>query len=159
MTVIAAIPPENALKSLKDVSNNLNAGAHHTPLSGASGNSSSVPILSAVPKPACIFVSRLAPSTTADDVSKYIASKCNVPLNEGYSCVHLNSAADNRFVSSFKIFVDNKLAESLTQMAFWPAGSIVHEFVARKSKHFLGRNSPHAKRKINEKSTIKMSTD
>lgn len=88
--------------------------------------------LSAVPKPVCIFISRLAPSTVADDVARYISNKCNIDLNTGYKCVQLGPNDGSRLVSSFKIYTDVQLAKRLLENSFWPKDAVVHEFVPRK---------------------------
>lgn len=114
---------------------------------GSSENSLYTPTLHAIPKPMCIFVSRLAPHYTADDISKYIASKCNITMDNGFKCTKLNVSKSDRFISSFKIFADKSLADQMLSQSFWPTDAIVHEYENR--KNFLGKNSRRQIRTIN----------
>lgn len=91
-------------------------------------------VLTAVPKPMSVFVSRLNPQTTVQQVTSYICLKL------GYSnAIKVKKLTNNRkAVSSFKIDVTGDLVNSLLQKDFWPDGTFVNSFEDR-SNNRVGR--------------------
>lgn len=83
--------------------------------------------LTAVPKPASIFVSRLNPMATVEQVTDHISlnfGNCNI--------IKVKKLTNNRRpVSSFKIDVNRESADSLLQEDFWPDGTYVKMFENR----------------------------
>ena len=83
--------------------------------------------LTAVPKPKSLFVSRLNPQATVEQVINYISLKF-----EGCDIIKVKKLTNNRRpVSSFKIDVSDDLLNSLLQKEIWPEGAFVNIFEDR----------------------------
>ncbi|XP_058985094.1 uncharacterized protein LOC131805650 [Musca domestica] len=77
-----------------------------------------------------IFVSRLHPDTTVDNLRSYIETKIpNLPDN-GIKILKFNKSQP-RDISSFKIITPAKLFNLIVNRTFWPDGLLVKEFVFR----------------------------
>lgn len=83
-----------------------------------------------------IFVSRLHPSTSVDNISNYIKSKIQNVLDNDYNILKFNSSIP-RDLSSFKITVHSKLYDLMLKDSFWPDGTLVKEFEFRKRRNFV----------------------
>ena len=79
-----------------------------------------------------IFVSRLHPDTTVDNLRTYIKTKIpNLPDN-GIKIFKFNKSQP-RDISSFKIITPAKLFNLIVNRTFWPDGLLVKEFVFRET--------------------------
>ncbi|KAH8388812.1 hypothetical protein KR215_000936, partial [Drosophila sulfurigaster] len=83
--------------------------------------------LVAVPPLKQIFVSRLSPDTTSDDVRAYIKSKSQARVK-----VDKFNFSYEREISSFKISVPAEQFSLMCSKEFWPEHLLVKEFVAKK---------------------------
>lgn len=84
--------------------------------------------LTVIPSRRSVFVSRLSPDTTVDDINFYLSSR--VDSLDSISIYKLNSTFSNR-VASFKILVSDTMFGKLVDFNFWPSGALVKEFVYR----------------------------
>ena len=82
-----------------------------------------------------VFVSRLAASTSEQDVLRYIRRKLKLPENhsEMFKCFKYKFATE-REISSFRITPRLGNLDSLLNKNFWPAGTVIHEYVIKKYK-------------------------
>lgn len=71
-----------------------------------------------------IFISRLTPSTTIDDIAKYIHER----LPQLTFSLYKYDFSYERSVASFKISVPESAFDTLLQRDFWPRGLVVREF-------------------------------
>lgn len=86
-------------------------------------------ILSAIPRPVAIFVSRLDPKTTVEQVREHIRMKIG-----GNSVINVKKLTkDNRVVSSFRLIVDPDLKDSVLQKEIWPVNAFVKMFDQKRS--------------------------
>jgi len=83
------------------------------------------PLKVVAPKKA-IFVSRLSPDTTVDDIKHYINSKASKNLDLNISKFNF---AYSRIKASFKIHVPSESFGDIVNPTFWPPNTIVHEYV------------------------------
>lgn len=95
------------------------------------GNPSNNGGLTAVPKPVSVFVSRLAPETTVDQVSAHISLK----LGDRTMAKVKKLTGKNRPVSSFKIDVSRDLVHSILRREIWPDGAFVGIFEDRSNSN------------------------
>lgn len=80
--------------------------------------------LKIVPKFTWIFVSRLSPEVSKEDVCVYLKD-CGIDAGE---CIELKPKFDT--YKSFKIGVPSHLSTTALSADFWPAGTFVKEFVS-----------------------------
>ncbi|KAL9925421.1 uncharacterized protein ACN2A1_013052 isoform 1-T3 [Glossina fuscipes fuscipes] len=86
--------------------------------------------LTAVPPRKAIFVSRLAPETSVDNVKSYLAAK--VPsVNLKRVSIFKMAPSQSRAISSFKILVPTENSDMLLNKSLWPVGSLIKEFIPR----------------------------
>jgi hypothetical protein len=104
----------------------------------ASPRATTTASLSVVPKPLVgipprkqIFVSRLAPDLTSDDVMAFIQAK----IQAAEIKVEKFKFSYERDVSSFKLCVPNDCFNHICTPDFWPAHIVVKEFEAKKKKN------------------------
>lgn len=94
-------------------------------------NSMHVVELNVVPKPMSVFVSRLDPVTTTEQISDYIRFKlgnCDI--------IKVKKLTNNsKPVSSFRIDVNRDLVDSLLLKEIWPDGTFVDVFKIRSNKN------------------------
>ena len=69
-----------------------------------------------------LFVSRLAPSTSASALRRHIKDSCDVTV----TCVSIETKFDS--YCSFRVFAEANLERLLTP-SVWPSGVLVREFV------------------------------
>ena len=69
-----------------------------------------------------LFVSRLAPSTSASALRRHIKDSCDVTV----TCVSIKTKFDS--YCSFRVFAEANVERLLTP-SVWPSGVLVHEFV------------------------------
>lgn len=98
--------------------------ANITTTSSSSGAAPTTVSLTVVPKPACLFVSRLDPSTTIEQVKTYIQQKLG---DNSVSSVR-KLTKDTGNVASFQLFVPINLQETLLQKSFWPDSAFIKNF-------------------------------
>ena len=79
-----------------------------------------------------IFISRLASSTTEDDIMCYIRESCRIPDSDLF-CRKFEPPSP-RVIASFKIVVPEQFFENVSNKSFWPKGTLVREFKPRQSK-------------------------
>jgi hypothetical protein len=84
-----------------------------------------------VPQKKQIFVSRLAPELTSNDVKAYIQAKTQADDVK----VEKFKFSYERDISSFKISAPNELLGIICSAQFWPEHVMVKEFEARKKKN------------------------
>ncbi|KAL9883440.1 uncharacterized protein ACN427_010777 [Glossina fuscipes fuscipes] len=86
--------------------------------------------LTAVPPRKAIFVSRLAPETSVDNIKGYLATK--VPsVNLKRVSIFKMAPSQARAISSFKILVQTENSDMLLNKSLWPVGSLIKEFIPR----------------------------
>lgn len=76
-----------------------------------------------------VFISRLACTTSADNISEYIRECCNIPESE-LVCRKFH-APSHREIASFKIVPPPEFFEHILQQSFWPNGTFVREYKPR----------------------------
>ena len=77
----------------------------------------------------CVFVSRLSPSVTEEEVIRYVKSVHNLTAK----CVKLNTRYDN--YTSFKVEANCKSVDEFYAPENWPAGVYVRKFFNPKNQH------------------------
>ncbi|KAL9887399.1 uncharacterized protein ACN2A1_009542 [Glossina fuscipes fuscipes] len=86
--------------------------------------------LTAVPPRTAIFVSRLAPETSVDNIKSYLATK--VPsVNLKRVSIFKMAPSQARAISSFKILVPTENSDMLLNKSLWPVGFLIKEFIPR----------------------------
>ncbi|XP_041449634.1 uncharacterized protein LOC121404365 [Drosophila obscura] len=91
---------------------------------------SGVPLSAVVPRKA-IFVSRLIPEDTPDDVKLHLSSYLQSPP-DNFIITKFNFT-HKRNISSFKILLPDSLVSKALEPAAWPEHTIMHEFLPRDS--------------------------
>lgn len=88
-------------------------------------------------RPCCIFVSRIHPETTEEEIVHHISSRVGTS-RDVLACRKLNSrrssSGGRSFTASFKVFAPQDLFSAIVSPDIWPADSIVREFTSRASK-------------------------
>lgn len=83
-----------------------------------------------VPPRKTVFLSRLGPSTTVDNVKNYLRNHC-----EGYNDTDISVVkfkfSEPRDISSFRIIAPLKIFDILMEKSFWPQDILVREFTHR----------------------------
>ena len=91
-----------------------------------------------------IFLSRLHPSTTSEDIISHIKeSTCSDLL---FECISLKGRHQTR-VASFKLIVPDELFDILLSSDFWPPGIVIHEFVQRPRHNNNNNNNKNSVQK------------
>lgn len=85
-----------------------------------------------VPKPKQIFVSRLKPDLTSNDIISHLTLNHNISNDLIIRCTKISKP--NSFVSSFKMFVPPSQFDYLCSPNFWPSGTLLKEFVGSSKK-------------------------
>lgn len=83
-----------------------------------------------VPPRKTIFISRLACSTSEENIRSYILSKCS-EFNDNDCTIFKFNYTTPRDISSFKIIVPHHIFEVIVNENFWPCGVLVKEFIPR----------------------------
>ncbi|KAL9874405.1 uncharacterized protein ACN427_012899 [Glossina fuscipes fuscipes] len=86
--------------------------------------------LTAVPPRKAIFVSRLAPETSVDNIKSYLATKVPSVKLKRVSVVKM-APSQARAISSFKILVQTENKLNRLNKSLWPVGSLIKEFIPR----------------------------
>ena len=86
--------------------------------------------LKAVPPRKALFVSRLAPETSVDNIKSYLAAKAPSVNLKRVSIFKL-APSQPRAISSFKILVPTENSEILLNKPLWPVGSLIKVFIPR----------------------------
>lgn len=98
------------------------------------GNQTTDVGLTAIPKPKSVFISRLSPTTTVQQVTNHIGLKFG-----GCNALKVKKLTTKRNpISSFKIDVSPDMLDSLLQTELWPEGAFVNIFEDR-SMNKVGR--------------------
>lgn len=82
-----------------------------------------------VPPRRTVFISRLSPHTSVEEIGNYIKS-IRPDIGEVISVFKFNYSQP-RDISSFKIIVPGEFFDNVVSSAFWPDGVLVREFVHR----------------------------
>lgn len=82
-----------------------------------------------VPPRRTVFLSRLAPGTTVDDIGNFIRSNNSIIGDD--IAIFKFIYSQPRDISSFKISVPGKFFDEIVKNSFWPDGVLVREFVHR----------------------------
>lgn len=90
------------------------------------GTGNNVKNLKSVEKYVSLFVSRLDPEVTEDDITEYLKNSKNV----NYTVEKLN--AKHPTYSSFKVGIPASLEQEIFNESFWPTGALVGYFVTRR---------------------------
>ncbi|KAH8321870.1 hypothetical protein KR067_007107 [Drosophila pandora] len=100
------------------------------PLTGVAPElkSSGLSLRAVAPRKA-IFVSRLMPDATVDDVRSYLLKHLKVAPND--LAVFKFNFKHKRNISSFKIVIPESYFEKALDPSAWPEHSIIHEFLAK----------------------------
>ncbi|KAH8318225.1 hypothetical protein KR067_000410 [Drosophila pandora] len=85
--------------------------------------------LRAVSPRKALFVSRLMPDATVDDVRSHLSNHLKVAPNE--LAVFKFNFKHKRSISSFKIVIPESYFEKALDPSAWPEHSIIHEFLAK----------------------------
>ena len=93
------------------------------------GPSSSNQLIVVAPRKT-VFISRLHPNTSTDNIRDYVKSKINDLSDSDLKIFKFNSSQP-RDIASFKIIVPNKFLNFIVNNSFWPDGILVKEFVFR----------------------------
>lgn len=100
------------------------------------GSKTEVGKFRAVGKLEWVFLSRLAPEVSVEDLSKYLSDS-----NVIAECVELK--AKHNTYKSFKIGVTSNLTSKVLDAEFWPSGTLVRKFIAKNegfaTRTFLGK--------------------
>lgn len=94
-----------------------------------------------IPRPKSIFISRLAPEITAEDINHYIKTKLNTDLEIS---TYKYSYAQPRSITSFKITVPADVFDQVVDPCFWPDYTLVKEYFYRenhKKNNIVHQNS------------------
>lgn len=83
-----------------------------------------------VPPRRTIFLSRLSPTTSTDNIRTYIKSKCVGLKDNDFNVLKFNYS-EPRDIASFKIFVPDRIFDTLVNKSTWPEGTLVKEFIRR----------------------------
>lgn len=89
--------------------------------------------LRAVAPRKAIFVSRLMPDATVDDVRSHLLNHLKVAPNE--IAVFKFNFKHKRSISSFKIVLPDSYLEKALDPVAWPEHSIIHEFLAKDAQN------------------------
>lgn len=92
------------------------------------GNASN-PNLVVIPPRRTVFLSRLAPDTTTENIGSYIRSKLS-DLGDDIVIFKFNFSQP-RDISSFKIMAPGKYFDDIVSQNFWPEGVLVREYTHR----------------------------
>jgi len=103
--------------------------------------------LGVVPAKKELFISRLTPTTSAEDISSYVLKR----LPSASISVFKFNFTYEREVSSFKISANNDTFDQIKLSTFWPKGIRVHEFTSRTRRNQRRRpqnprNNPNFRR-------------
>ena len=105
----------------------------HPPMQCASLPSSSLIV---VPPRKSVFISRLHPSTTINNISDYVKSKIHNLEESDFKIFKFNSSSA-RAISSFKLVVSKNIFDTIINSSFWPDDILVKEFVFREKRNAL----------------------
>jgi hypothetical protein len=89
-----------------------------------------------------LFISRIHPEVTEDKVKDYLVES-GITQSE-IECAKLNSRYNS--YQSFKVALPRRLSDTVLQADFWPAGTLVREFINKRkpnsiqSRTFLGKS-------------------
>lgn len=144
ITVDPSSPPTLGLSAATSVSNN--AAPPQLLVTVPSPSPTAVNLtsdveLTVVPKPISVFVSRLSPSTSIQQVTSHIGAR----LGNCDTVKVKKLTNDRRAVASFRIDGGRDMLNNLLQKEFWPEGAYVNIFEER------GNNK--AKRRLNNLKT------
>ncbi|KAG6818413.1 hypothetical protein H0H93_005184 [Arthromyces matolae] len=127
------VDPSLVSSPLSTTSLPCNAAAQMTPVVSLSHPATVISsiddALTVVPKPASVFVSRLNPKTTVQQVEDYIKKK----IGDG-NIIKVKKLTNNlRPVSSFRIDVASNMMNKILQKEIWPEGTFINVFENRTS--------------------------
>lgn len=87
------------------------------------------------PRSKVVFLSRLSPDTTEDQLIAHVKLKCaGLTSASKLVCRKLTSKfrpPSDALLSSFKLFVPSELFDKICNSTFWPTGVLVKEFIPR----------------------------
>lgn len=104
-------------------------------VSPQNGGRQNIPSLVVVPPRRTVFLSRLAPDTTIEEIVNYVKSS-RPDIGEDV-VVYKFQFTQQRDISSFKILVPGKYFDDIVQREFWPDGILVREFVHRERNRII----------------------
>lgn len=125
---MVVVPPEVSQKVATNVPNYPISSRMNT--SCPTGNSVPSTSLVVVPPRRTIFLSRLSPATSIDNIRSYIKST-SVGLNDKDFTVLKFNYSEPRDIASFRILVPDWIFETLVDRSAWPDGTLVREFIRR----------------------------
>lgn len=101
----------------------------------ASSNPTGLVVVTPAPRNRVIFLSRLSPDTTEDQLLAHVKLKySSSPLASQFFCRKITSRMrpqSEALLASFKLFAPPELFEAVCSRRFWPDGVLVKEFIPR----------------------------
>ncbi|KAL9911051.1 uncharacterized protein ACN427_005420 [Glossina fuscipes fuscipes] len=101
---------------------------HNSPSVNPAAPSTDDICLKAVPPRKAIFVSRLAPDTSVENIRGYLVAKAPSVNLKRVSIFKLGPS-QARAISSFKILVPTENMDLILNKTLWPVGSLIKEFI------------------------------